>query len=265
MSEQTAPPAQDELAGDDPTATELTRYEAVQESSRPGADPGDGRAGVPTAVRAGPQFADHPPSKQVTVGLLALLLVASLVLVVAGLAIWSEAAPGGVAAAVIGVGGTLLIWHVRSLVAGSGRRTARISPWPWTGLVVVGGFGAVLGFALFDILTGPTSPTRIAMLVAGVVGLVAGMVGFVRDAELHERTRRVPVSAAVVSDDSSEPEVFFDPTQGADALRPRGVWPLPRRGSAADASLWEEPGFEDEAPPRRARRGEQEIATDLPG
>lgn len=190
-----------------------------------------------------------------TIGLLVALLVASLVMVVAGLAMVRSAAPGMVPLAVTGAGGVLLLWHLRAVITGSGRRTAQINPWPWTGLLVVAGFGLTLGFALFDLLTGVVSPARVAMLVAGLVGLVAGLVVFIRDADLHERGQVVLVPPAAEPEPEPEHEVFFDPTGEPDVLHPRGVWPLPRRGSTADTSLWEEPGLADQQPAQRARRG----------
>lgn len=198
----------------------------------------------------------RPASKGLTLGLLAVLLVASLVLLVAGLAmVTGQESLAVVPLVAISLGGSLLIWHVRALLAGSGRRTARISPWPWVGLVVVSAFGLTLGFSLFDLLTGVRSAARIALLVAGVVGLMAGLVAFVRDADINERAAEEapPPPIAVVE---PEPVVFFDPT-GSDQLHARGTGPMPKRGSAADASLWDAPqaDFEPDEPPRRARRG----------
>lgn len=199
----------------------------------------------------------------VTMVLLAVLLVGSLVLVVAGLAMGQAETSKTVPVVAISMGGSLLAWHIRSLISGSGRRTAQVSRWPWVGLMVVAAFGAVTGFALFDLLTGVRTAARIALLVGGVVGLIAGVVAYIRDSDLQERARNAPLPAPEPAPEPAPgleaepvPRVFFDPTGEPDALRPRGVWPLPKRGSAADASLWEEPIFDDEAPPRRARRGE---------
>ena len=154
------------------------------------------------------------------------------------------------------VSGSLLAWHVRAVIAGSGRRTAMISPWPWIGLVVVAAFGATLGFALFDLLTGVRSAARVALVSAGTVGMLAGVMAFVRDADIREQARTAPPAQAQPEPEPEpEPAVYFDPSDQADSLRPRGTWPLPRRGTTADASLWEESAPEEPEPPRRARRG----------
>lgn len=209
-----------------------------------------------TAGRVGATAAYRPVSMSATVLLLAVLLICSLVLLVGGLALaFEQDAAQRINIVLIALGGSLLVWHVRALLFGSGRRTAQISPWPWVGLVVIAAFGATMGFALFDLLTSVRSAARIALLVAGVLGMGAAMVAFVRDADIRERGQPPVVKAApepeVEPEDEAEP-VFFDPT--ADELRPRGVWPQPRRGSAADASLWSAPDFEDEPEPKRARR-----------
>lgn len=198
----------------------------------------------------------RPANMTVTVVLLAVLMICSLVLLVGGLALAFERDAAQVINTVmIALGGSLVVWHTRALLAGSGRRTARISPWPWIGLVVVAAFGATLGFALFDLLTNVRNAARIALLVAGVIGMGAAMVAFVRDADLKDRGEYTAPVVPVEPEPEPEPDpVLFDPT-GADELRPRGVWPQPRRGTAADASLWDAPDFEeDPEPPRRARR-----------
>ena len=131
-----------------------------------------------------------------------------------------------------------------------------ISPWPWIGLVVVAAFGATLGFALFDLLTGVRSAARVALVSAGTVGMLAGVMAFVRDADIREQARTAPPAQAQPEPEPEpEPAVYFDPSDQADSLRPRGTWPLPRRGTTADASLWEESAPEEPEPPRRARRG----------
>lgn len=239
---------------DDPAARaaqEAAIYDSVQ--PRPAPEPApvrptEGR--VATAVR-------RPASMGVTMGLLAVLMVASLVLGVSGLAMVSTTdGPEVVPFTAIFLGGSLLIWHIRALVMGSGRRTAMISPWPWVGLLVVSAYGLTLGFALFDLLTGVQSPARIALLSAGVVGMIAALVAFVRDADLAERARHEPVEPPA-SAPEPEPEppapVYFDPT-GPDELRPRGVWPQPKRGTPADESLWNEVRFDDDEPIVPARR-----------
>ncbi|MGL5247011.1 MAG: hypothetical protein ACRC8U_02320, partial [Brooklawnia sp.] len=120
----------------------------------------------------------------------------------------------------------------------------------------VAAFGATLGFALFDLLTGVRSAARVALVSAGTVGMLAGVMAFVRDADIREQARTAPPAQAQPEPEPEpEPAVYFDPSDQADSLRPRGTWPLPRRGTTADASLWEEPAPEEPAPARRARRG----------
>ncbi len=238
-----------------PSRDEVARYDSVQES-RPAAETSLGRPDRPASKTAGGGATQRPPAMGVTVALIAVLMVASLVVLVAGLAMVDRELPHYVPVIAITIGGSLLAWHVRAVIAGSGRRTAMISPWPWIGLVVVAAFGATLGFALFDLLTGVRSAARVALVSAGTVGMLAGVMAFVRDADIREQARTAPPAQAQPEPEPEpEPAVYFDPSDQADSLRPRGTWPLPRRGTTADASLWEEPAPEEPAPARRARRG----------
>ena len=238
-----------------PSRDEVARYDSVQES-RPAAETSLGRPDRPASKAAGGGAIQYPPALGVTVALIAVLMVASLVVLVAGLAMVDRELPRYVPVIAITIGGSLLAWHVRAVIAGSGRRTAMISPWPWIGLVVVAAFGATLGFALFDLLTGVRSAARVALVSAGTVGMLAGVMAFVRDADIREQARTAPPAQAQPEPEPEpEPAVYFDPSDQADSLRPRGTWPLPRRGTTADASLWEESAPEEPEPPRRARRG----------
>ena len=238
-----------------PSRDEVARYDSVQDS-RPAAETSLGRPDRPASKAAGGGAIQYPPALGVTVALIAVLMVASLVVLVAGLAMVDRELPHYVPVIAITIGGSLLAWHVRAVVAGSGRRTAMISPWPWIGLVVVAAFGATLGFALFDLLTGVRSAARVALVSAGTVGMLAGVMAFVRDADIREQARTAPPAQAQPEPEPEpEPAVYFDPSDQADSLRPRGTWPLPRRGTTADASLWEESAPEEPEPPRRARRG----------
>ena len=238
-----------------PSRDEVARYDSVQDS-RPAAETSLGRPDRPASKAAGGGAIQYPPALGVTVALIAVLMVASLVVLVAGLAMVDRELPRYVPVIAITIGGSLLAWHVRAVVAGSGRRTAMISPWPWIGLVVVAAFGATLGFALFDLLTGVRSAARVALVSAGTVGMLAGVMAFVRDADIREQARTAPPAQAQPEPEPEpEPAVYFDPSDQADSLRPRGTWPLPRRGTTADASLWEESAPEEPEPPRRARRG----------
>ena len=238
-----------------PSRDEVARYDSVQES-RPAAETSLGRPDRPASKTAGGGATQRPPAMGVTVALIAVLMVASLVVLVAGLAMVDRELPHYVPVIAITIGGSLLAWHVRAVIAGSGRRTAMISPWPWIGLVVVAAFGATLGFALFDLLTGVRSAARVALVSAGTVGMLAGVMAFVRDADIREQARTAPPAQAQPEPEPEpEPAVYFDPSDQADSLRPRGTWPLPRRGTTADASLWEESAPEEPEPPRRARRG----------
>lgn len=238
-----------------PSRDEVARYDSVQDS-RPAAETSLGRPDRPASKAAGGGAIQYPPALGVTVALIAVLMVASLVVLVAGLAMVDRELPRYVPVIAITIGGSLLAWHVRAVIAGSGRRTAMISPWPWIGLVVVAAFGATLGFALFDLLTGVRSAARVALVSAGTVGMLAGVMAFVRDADIREQARTAPPAQAQPEPEPEpEPAVYFDPSDQADSLRPRGTWPLPRRGTTADASLWEESAPEEPEPPRRARRG----------
>ena len=72
-----------------------------------------------------------PPSLTITLVLLVALLVSALVLLVAGLSLAAKLdAASAVTVTAIALGGSLLIWHLRALIFGSGRRTAMISRWP---------------------------------------------------------------------------------------------------------------------------------------
>ena len=238
-----------------PSHDEVARYDSVQQS-RPAAETSLGRPDRPASKAAGGGAIQYPPALGVTVALIAVLMVASLVVLVAGLAMVDRELPHYVPVIAITIGGSLLAWHDRAVIAGSGRRTAMISPWPWIGLVVVAAFGATLGFALFDLLTGVRSAARVALVSAGTVGMLAGVMAFVRDADIREQARTAPPAQAQPEPEPEpEPAVYFDPSDQADSLRPRGTWPLPRRGTTADASLWEESAPEEPEPPRRARRG----------
>ena len=238
-----------------PSRDEVARYDSVQDS-RPAAETSLGRPDRPASKTAGGGATQRPPAMGVTVALIAVLMVASLVVLVAGLAMVDRELPRYVPVIAITIGGSLLACHVRAVIAGSGRRTAMISPWPWIGLVVVAAFGATLGFALFDLLTGVRSAARVALVSAGTVGMLAGVMAFVRDADIREQARTAPPAQAQPEPEPEpEPAVYFDPSDQADSLRPRGTWPLPRRGTTADASLWEESAPEEPEPPRRARRG----------
>lgn len=202
----------------------------------------------------------RPPSLPATMIILAILLVASVVVLVAGLAMVNQAdAARVINFTVITLGGSLLIWHLRALFTGSGRRTALISPWPWIGLLVVAAFGVTLGFSLFDLLTGVRSAPRIALLAAGIIGMITGLVAFIRDADLADRPAPPEVVAPVVLQPeplAPKPEpVFFDPT-GVDEPRPIGN--RPRRGGDVDPALWSEPVFEEADTPRRARRASED-------
>lgn len=253
MSTEPASPADESLA----------IYDAVQPANQPATASSGPAPASRQALASERSLTDKPPSMGVTMGLLAVLVVASLVLLVAGLALVQDpTAPEGVPMVAISLGGSLLVWHLRALITGSGRRTALIGPWAWMDLVVVAAFGVTLGFSLFDLLTGVGDAPRIALLVGGVVGILAALVTYVRDADIRERILNAPLPAPAEPEPEPEPEpvVFFDPTGEADSLRPRGTWPLPRRGSRADASLWDEPLHEepdfDEGPPTlSARRG----------
>lgn len=233
----------DETAVYDSVQQSQSGSEAARKRQRPAGRPA-------TAVQ-------RSASMGVTVVLLGVLLVASLVVLVAGLAMVEQEAPQYVPLTAITIGGGLLVWHIRAVLGGSGRRTAMISPWPWVGLVVIAAFGATLGFALFDLLTGVGNAARIALVSAGVVGMMAAVVGFVRDADIREQSRRSPaVPVAPEPEPEPEPEpVYFDPTGHSDQLHARGTGPLPKRGTASDASLWDEPVADETEPPRRARRG----------
>ena len=240
-----SPTPPDEAAIYDSVASPESADDAV--APAPARTPGLGRSA--TAVY-------RAPSMAITIGTLAVLLVTSVVVLVSGLAMVNQSdAAQPINLAVITIGGSLVIWHLRAVIAGSGRRTAMISPWPWIGLLVVAAFGVTLGFALFDLLTGVRSAARVALLLAGVLGMVAGLIAFMRDADLADRPAPpAPVSTEVVQPEPIAPKpepVYFDPT-GADEARP--IAARPRRGGDADASLWSEPTFEEAEPPRRARR-----------
>jgi hypothetical protein len=207
------------------------------------------------APTSGSTALDRRDSMAVTIILLAVLMICSLVLLVGGLALAFERDAAQVVNIVlIALGGSLVFWHLRALLFGSGRRTAQISPWPWVGLVVIAAFGVTLGFSLFDLLTNVRSAARIALFSTGVVGMAAAMIAFVRDADMHERRLNAPLPQTPAVPDPEPEPVLFDPTRADDELRPRGVWPQPKRGSAADASLWSAPDFEEDPAPRRARR-----------
>ena len=101
--------------GNDETAA----YDSVQHSQS-----GAGAARAP--VR-------RPGSMGVTVVLLGVLLVASLVVLVAGLAMVEQEALQYVPLTAITIGGSLLAWHIRAVLAGSAAHRDDQPPGPGSG------------------------------------------------------------------------------------------------------------------------------------
>ena len=119
--------------------------------------------------------------------LLALLLATSLILLVASAAmIFYSQASLVVTVLTLVLGGSLLAWHVRLLISGSGRTRPTITTNLPIALIVVGCFAAITGFGLFEVFGGRVEPIRIVLALAGAIGLVASLIALIRDAGEEE-------------------------------------------------------------------------------
>lgn len=119
--------------------------------------------------------------------LLALLLATSLIVLVASAAmIFYSQASLVVTVLTLVLGGSLLAWHVRLLISGSGRTRPTITTNLPIALVVAGCFAAITGFGLFEVFGGRVEPIRIVLALAGAIGLVASLIALIRDAGEEE-------------------------------------------------------------------------------
>lgn len=119
--------------------------------------------------------------------LLAVLLATSLIVLVASAAmIFYSQASLVVTVLTLVLGGSLLAWHVRLLISGSGRTRPTITTNLPIALIVVGCFAAITGFGLFEVLGGRIEPIRIVLALAGAIGLVASLIALIRDAGEEE-------------------------------------------------------------------------------
>lgn len=141
---------------------------------------------------------------------------------------------------VTAIGVVLLGWHLRALLAGTGRRTARINPWPPIGLITSVLFGLVFGYGLFDVILGQPSGVVIAMAIAGLAGCVITQVIFNRDCAIVElgstptpTTQRFAVRIPQTGQQTGS-------QAGGESLVARGTYPLPHRGSVDDSALWDD-------------------------
>ena len=113
----------------------------------------------------------------VTATLLALLLACSLIVLIASLAmVFYSQASLVITVLTIVLGGSLLAWHIRVLIGGSGRTKSTITTNFSIALIVIGCFAMITGFGLFDVLGGRVEPTRIVLAIAGFIGLVCALI-----------------------------------------------------------------------------------------
>ena len=144
----------------------------------------------------------------VTATLLALLLACSLIVLIASLAmVFYSQASLVITVLTIVLGGSLLAWHIRVLIGGSGRTKSTITTNFSIALIVIGCFAMITGFGLFDVLGGRVEPTRIVLAIAGFIGLVCALIAFIRDTgqehEARESEEKKEEPAESESDDSA--------------------------------------------------------------
>ena len=144
----------------------------------------------------------------VTATLLALLLACSLIVLIASLAmVFYSQASLVITVLTIVLGGSLLAWHIRVLIGGSGRTKSTITTNFSIALIVIGCFAMITGFGLFDVLGGRVEPTRIVLAIAGFIGLVCALIAFIRDTgqehEARESEEKKEELAESESDDSA--------------------------------------------------------------
>lgn len=126
----------------------------------------------------------------VTATLLALLLACSLIVLIASLAmVFYSQASLVITVLTIVLGGSLLAWHIRVLIGGSGRTKSTITTNFSIALIVIGCFAMITGFGLFDVLGGRVEPTRIVLAIAGFIGLVCALIAFIRDTGQEHEAR----------------------------------------------------------------------------
>ena len=206
----------------------------------------------PAPIAHGARAVRPPASMGMTIATLIVSLVCSLGLLVSGLAMANNG--GGtsiVSAVVITIGGCVLAWFIWVLLAGAGRRSAQTNAWPPIGLIITALFGLATGYSLFSLLTSPVQAVNISMLVAGILGLAASITIFIRDTDLAERGS---TDQNIHHTGAHSPHRLVDSDVHQDHLVARGHYPLPQRGSSADAELWDFT-MDDTAEIRRARRG----------
>ncbi|WP_277033863.1 hypothetical protein [Propionimicrobium lymphophilum] len=144
----------------------------------------------------------------VTATLLALLLACSLIVLIASLAmVFYSQASLVITVLTIVLGGSLLAWHIRVLIGGSGRTKSTITTNFSIALIVIGCFAMITGFGLFDVLGGRVEPTRTVLAIAGFIGLVCALIAFIRDTgqehEARESEEKKEELAESESDDSA--------------------------------------------------------------
>ena len=144
----------------------------------------------------------------VTATLLGLLLACSLSVLIASLAmVFYSQASLVITVLTIVLGGSLLAWHIRVLIGGSGRTKSTITTNFSIALIVIGCFAMITGFGLFDVLGGRVEPTRIVLAIAGFIGLVCALIAFIRDTgqehEARESEEKKEEPAESESDDSA--------------------------------------------------------------
>ncbi len=162
--------------------------------------------------------------------LLAVLLATSLIVLVASAAmIFYSQASLVVTVLTLVLGGSLLAWHVRLLISGSGRTRPTITTNLPIALIVVGCFAAITGFGLFEVLGGRIEPIRIVLALAGAIGLVASLIALIRDAgeeEADEETEDSGEGTDVAGEGTDVPGEGTDvagegtdvPGEGTDAM-----------------------------------------------
>lgn len=193
----------------------------------------------------------HPVRFPFALGLLTVLVLCSVVLAVTGAAMFAlDTNPLLVRLLAIFAGAGLTGWFGWLLSRGAGRRTPVITGSTPMHVTSVAAFGLPMGFSLFQLLTIDQSPVTIAMFTSATVGLAAGLVAFVRDADLLD----VPIELVVLPS-AVEP---VDPPSLTDQARAAAVHRFSDvEGESADLEL--APGF-DAAPDQIAT---PELATPI--
>ncbi len=148
-------------------------------------------------------------------------------------------------------------WFIWALIKGTGRRYATISPILHASVVIPGLYGMVAGYGLYSAFGASFQPLIIAIGLAGLIGVAISIVILIRDLDIADH--RLDDPSYGYRERVSRPlihtvEIDLNSHHG-DELVSRGCGPLPRRGTLADATLWDDPADDEPTQvikPRRA-------------